>query len=118
MKNAAGGLVAIAILRGLLFGGVTCGIRVIGGEEAYALWLYRNNVQDGDYTTHHDNGEVASIQPYSNGKINGEARYFDEEGRLLRTVTYRNGIQHGPYTLYHPSGEVKEQGRYANGSKM
>ncbi|MEL6182263.1 MAG: hypothetical protein AAFS10_25120 [Myxococcota bacterium] len=105
------------LLLALVFGGLTCGVRVFVSEEIYQLWLYRNNIQEGDHTTYHDNGEVASIQPYSRGKINGEARYYDAQGRLTETVTYERGRRSGPYKLYYPNGQMKEQGRYLLGEK-
>ena len=117
-KNVVGGIgavVVILLLLALVLGGITCGIRVIGGEEAYELWLYRNGVKSGDHITRHDNGEVSSIQPYSRGKINGVVRDFDAKGRPTRRVAYKNGIQNGPYTLFHANGEVKERGEHFSG---
>lgn len=116
--GAVGGVVVLALLGAMLFGGLTCGIRVFGGEEAYALWLYRNGLRDGDRVTRHDNGEVATIEPYSNGKTNGVVRHFDAEGRLTQTITHKNGVRHGTYEIFYPSGAVKERGSYVQGERM
>ncbi|MFK7766489.1 MAG: toxin-antitoxin system YwqK family antitoxin [Mariniblastus sp.] len=120
MKTVLGGvgaLVLVVFAFGLVFGAITLGIRIFGGESAYDLWLFRNSLKTGDYITHHDNGEVSSIQPYSKGKANGEARFFDNEGNLTESFTYSSGITSGPYALYYPDGAVKEKGTYHLGSK-
>lgn len=102
----------------LLFGAVTCGIRFIGGADAYEVWLFRNNVKSGDLIQHHDNGEVASIIPYADGKSNGLGRFFDEDGVLTETVSFKRGKRSGPYTAFHPNGAVKESVEFFDSSRL
>jgi hypothetical protein len=51
----------------------------------------RDGVPDGESTSWHENGQVASQGTYRTGERVGEFIYWDEAGRVVRRETYRGG---------------------------
>ena len=52
--------------------------------------FYKNGVLDGELTTWYPNGVVKGTYPTSNGKIEGTAKYYDNEGNLSWQVYESN----------------------------
>ena len=64
---------------------------------------------------YHNNGNVALIGNYKNGKKEGEWKYYRENGKLEGIVNFKNGKQEGEWKWYHENGELKEIGNFKNG---
>jgi antitoxin component YwqK of YwqJK toxin-antitoxin module len=58
-------------------------------------------------TYYHDNGQVAQIGYFLNGKLHGEWQMFDAAGNKTAMGHYANGNKIGKWYFYE-SGTVKE----------
>lgn len=108
------------------------------GPDGYVLNTYKDGRQDGlqqqfhnnrlfsEYTmtpdgingfvkTYHSNGRPELITPFVNGKREGLAKHYDEDGHLLSEETYVNDQLNGKQTFYYPSGQPKKEAMYQNG---
>ncbi|MFL2485902.1 MAG: toxin-antitoxin system YwqK family antitoxin [Gammaproteobacteria bacterium] len=52
--------------------------------------FYKNGILDGELTTWYPNGVVKGTYPISKGKIEGTAKYYDNEGNLSWQVYESN----------------------------
>jgi antitoxin component YwqK of YwqJK toxin-antitoxin module len=52
---------------------------------------FKLGVEEGEVILYYENGTTQEIRNYSKGRLNGERKFFDEEGKLLRTETYEFG---------------------------
>ena len=71
---------------------------------------FAEGLQEGLAVTYGPNECKVSSIPHRKGKPNGEARYFDQEERLIRSLHYLDGKQQGPETTYFPDGGIAERG--------
>lgn len=46
---------------------------------------------DGKQTSWYINGRKKAVIPYKNNEMHGEARFYNEQGDLTKTIVYRNG---------------------------
>ncbi|WP_032486815.1 hypothetical protein, partial [Yersinia pestis] len=56
---------------------------------------YKNDILDGDSQKWNEQGEIVSLSPYKDGKLQGEHKYYDS-GKLLYTTMYKNDKKDGP----------------------
>ncbi|NOZ09323.1 MAG: toxin-antitoxin system YwqK family antitoxin [FCB group bacterium] len=63
------------------------------------------------------NGQLEYEASYRNGKLDGTAKHWDEDGNLLSTVEYSNGEIHGKWVLYYPNGQILQVTEYFRGKK-
>lgn len=71
----------------------------------------------GKVTTKHVNGVKASQGKVKHYKKEGEWKYWDDDGKLVKTINYKHDIEEGLYTAYYPSGQKSEEGNYTLGKK-
>ena len=55
---------------------------------------------------YHNNGNVALIENYKNGKEEGEWKLYHENGKLKTIGNYKNGKAEGKWKLYHENGKL------------
>jgi TonB family protein len=48
--------------------------------------------KSGEWKNYFDNGKLISIENYLDGKLNGEKKTLDSEGKILRSAIYENGV--------------------------
>ena len=66
---------------------------------------------------YYDNGEMKyKIQKF-NDKIDGYAKYWDNNGKLINVVNYSNGVLHGEWKEYYSNGKIKYILNYQYGLK-
>lgn len=73
---------------------------------------------DGDSTCEkswYQNGHLAEIKCFKDGKQTGEQIYFREDGSKSALLTFSNGIRHGQTYEFHPSGQIAFEGIVVNG---
>ncbi len=101
-----------------------------------------NGIKDGIQTFYHQNGQIASVTPYVDGKKEGRHKRFDSEGRLIEIRDYHNGlldglvmqrnpvldfpthkamykegVRHSKEHFFFPDGNLRKISYYINGIK-
>ncbi len=71
----------------------------------------------GRVTTKHLNGNKESSGKVKNYKKQGLWKYWDENGKLQKTITYRDDKKNGLYTEYYEDGNKSQEGNYVNDLK-
>lgn len=51
-----------------------------------------------------------------NEKLEGEWKYYDWNGSLMRVVNYKADEMHGNYTNYHSNGKIQAEYKYVDGN--
>ena len=51
------------------------------------------------------------------GKLNGKAYEYYENGKVLREEVYVNGEANGPAKSYHENGKVEYETNFVNGKR-
>jgi antitoxin component YwqK of YwqJK toxin-antitoxin module len=81
-------------------------------------------------TEYHPNGTPKLTATYKNGVLEGVAREFDEEGRIVKGVVFQEGkvVAQGivddrgrfqdTWKEFYPDGTLKAEGRYRNGNRV
>lgn len=63
---------------------------------------------DNEYNkTYYENGQLAKIGKYVNGKKEGEWKIYYKNGQLCRSGMYRDGSEIGSWDLYDDNGEFR-----------
>lgn len=70
----------------------------------------------GEKTKHHPNGQIAIVEAYSNGKLDGPTRVFRDDGSLGVEVYYRGNQRHGTLKRWYPSGQLESEEHWVNGN--
>lgn len=60
-------------------------------------------------------GKLKSSEPMVNGKIEGMAKYFHENGQVYGEIPYFNGSKHGKFKLYRADGSLEQELSYLEG---
>jgi len=61
---------------------------------------YNNGELDGEAKYYAENGKLIKSYIYKNGKLNGYSKHFDIQGNLLVEGNYRNDKKHGIWKYY------------------
>ncbi|MEP7194895.1 MAG: hypothetical protein ABI851_00130 [Saprospiraceae bacterium] len=69
--------------------------------------------KNGIYESFDKNGIPLEYATYSEGKLNGEKRLF-EEGKLYSSEMHVNDQYEGPYKVYYPNGKIQLETQYVN----
>jgi len=67
--------------------------------------------------TYYKNGVLQSEVSTSSGKLNGYARYYDDNSNLVSIASYKNNILHGMWLEYYNNGIIKYSVNYIFGLK-
>lgn len=98
------------------------------GRTYVGKWIYYHNKSDvvmieetfnskgeleGERKVFYPNGQLAEMQHYKNGKLDGVSKmYAQNDGKLINEYTYVNGELHGPAKSYDDSGQIVAEGNY------
>lgn len=63
----------------------------------------------------HENGSIARISSYENGKLDGMSTWYYDSGEVNATCNYENGKREGDYTVFRKNGKVRGIRPYADG---
>jgi hypothetical protein len=56
--------------------------------------MYKNGVPDGQWSRYDDKtGRMKESFNYVNGKLHGEHVWYDESGKIIKTVVFNNGVR-------------------------
>ena len=86
------------------------------------LLLYVFFICESCVNIHHDivyyeNGTKKYDIEYKNGKIDGNAKYWDVNGDLINVVSYNNDLFHGKWIDYYSNGNIQHSINYTFGQK-
>jgi antitoxin component YwqK of YwqJK toxin-antitoxin module len=59
--------------------------------ELLSTIIFKLGVEEGEAKLYHENGNLQEIRPYTKGRLNGERKFFDQQGILIRSETYEFG---------------------------
>lgn len=86
-----------------------------GTQKIIAEYGKLNQVLDGPYRTFQDDGKtLLEILNYKNGKLEGEGRAYDKNGRLSKKITFKAGKPHGPFEIFNENNTLAQKGALAN----
>ena len=69
--------------------------------------------ENGSWIRKWDNGTMRTKGTYEQGQLEGECKFFDEEGELIAKGPYHNGKKHGTWYYFEENKVVlKELYRY------
>ena len=66
---------------------------------------------------YYDNGNIKYDIESRNGKIDGKAKYWSDEGILINLVHYSNDLFHGEWIDFYPDGKIQHIVSYSYGQK-
>jgi antitoxin component YwqK of YwqJK toxin-antitoxin module len=81
-------------------------------------------------TEYYSNGTPKLTATYKNGQLEGVAREYDEEGKIVKGVVFKEGkpvasgivddrgLFQNQWKEFYPNGTVKAEGRYRNGKRV
>ena len=74
-----------------------------------------NKQFEGDWKYYHEDlPTVMTLEPYSNGKLNGVRKVYYKSGEIAEETSYLNGLKNGPYKSYAENGVLLEESNYKN----
>ena len=76
--------------------------------------LYENGEREGDWKFY-NNGQLAEIEPYKAGLLNGQNITYYPDGKTRSIFNYEEDKLNGKYISYNRFGQVYYQGFYRNG---
>ena len=82
-----------------------------------AKFLYYKNKEgkiEGQAQFWYENGKPELTAYYKNGKLDGTLTRYSEDGKMLTSDEYKAGVQDGISREYFPNGKVKTEMTYKN----
>lgn len=77
------------------------------------IGYYLGDEKDGQWTSFHNNGQIASTIEYDRGQVIGDMTLFYENAKLKSIYPVNNKLEPiGSYIEYYASGKVKTKGQY------
>lgn len=78
---------------------------------------YKKGKLNGIKKIFYDDGAVAEVLNFSDGKRNGNYKKFGVNEKILEDLNYKNDELHGEATFYDGLGNISIQGQYKDGLK-
>ena len=72
---------------------------------------------NGKRLVFYKNGITAEDTFYKQGKLEGEAKWYSEQNKLIKVAHYKNDELDGEYITYNKAGKVMTKGSYQNGRR-
>ncbi len=95
-----------------------CSVNAQQYSEADGLWYANTNIlYSGKLISFFPDGTKKSEYTVEQGKLNGEAIFYSQEGKILEMGFYSNGAKHGKWVRYNYSGKQLAIASYNNGDK-
>ncbi|WP_339879175.1 hypothetical protein [uncultured Algoriphagus sp.] len=90
---------------------------------------------NGDFISFYPNGKISVSGSVKNKKMDGDWKFFDENGKHISTIQYKENTEktltvrdkdgavivnngNGRFVSYYESGNMQEEGEYSNGLKQ
>ena len=79
-----------------------------------------DKIEDGPFTTYHENGQLKERGTYKNGKLDGLYVFYHENGQLWMRGSYKKGKLDGLVFVYQENGQLRKEvtGTYRLGEKI
>lgn len=78
---------------------------------------YKGGKRVGTWTVFHENGSVASIVDWRNGRLHGRNQYFLPNGTPKRDGSMVNGAREGTWSDFYDDGRIETEINYLNGMR-
>lgn len=91
-------------------------IKYESGNVKSIAWVDENGIKQGIEKFYEDNKEkkiLLAELPYENGKINGQAIYYENSKPISKT-TYKNGVIDGLVQTFYENGTLKSESLFKN----
>ena len=72
----------------------------------------KDNTRHGFHETYDSLGNLISKQTYQNGKLEGKAYFYYENGKVYEEENYENGLIVGEVLSYYKTGELEVKKPY------
>ena len=76
--------------------------------------IYHNDLRHGEYKEYYYT-TPKEIRFYQNGKLEGLAQIYYDNGKLMEEGNYKNGLREGVSKWYDQEGNLSIQYEYKNG---
>ncbi|HXS36370.1 MAG TPA: hypothetical protein VN721_06690 [Flavipsychrobacter sp.] len=83
-------------------------------KESYKV-LSKDTILFGHCIEYYRNGGVKIDESYESGKLNGSAKYYDDEDRLGKITEYKLGTMDGNSISFYPNGDTFSIYKYRMG---
>jgi antitoxin component YwqK of YwqJK toxin-antitoxin module len=70
----------------------------------------------GPFTDFDINGNKVFSGNFSNNKLEGEGKYFFEDGKVKEQGKYINGVRDSIWTFFHPNGQIEKVINFKSGT--
>jgi antitoxin component YwqK of YwqJK toxin-antitoxin module len=89
------------------------------GDEYYfgQITYWNNDSKVGTEVSYYDSGNVYSITPYVDGKIEGRNVEFFRDGSISSEKPYKNDELDGIWRTYYESGQIELEMQYVDGKE-
>jgi antitoxin component YwqK of YwqJK toxin-antitoxin module len=78
------------------------------------IYNSKDSLATGLWEVYAPNGYVVDQRPFTEGKLHGTRKIFDDSGRLQIEENYEKGEFQGPYLAYFSNGNIRVKGQYKN----
>jgi len=92
-----------------------CARKFDGFNNIYRRARTECNSGSDMHVERHSNGQIKAKGRVVNGKANGNWKFYDENGVLLRESYWVNDELNGEYKEYHSNGQINSTGRLESG---
>ncbi|MEO1574847.1 MAG: toxin-antitoxin system YwqK family antitoxin [Pseudomonadota bacterium] len=107
-------LTAFAGMRGSGAGPVVATPSQVTISPETGLRLWRGRPLTGEVQAFHDNGTLARVEPFVDGRREGRMRIWFPDGALAYSSIHRGGRRHGVTTSWWPNGRMRSQTTYVD----
>ena len=83
-----------------------------------ALEMVRNGKKNGVAMNWHQNGQRAMEGKYNDNNYHGSWLAWHQDGQLAGERNYVDGVLHGHFIQSWPTGQTRMEGNYENGSQQ
>ena len=113
-------------------GGIKNGLRITWRDEEIVAENFENDIRQGLTTYYYADSTIAKTIPFADGREEGLAREYADDGRVITLTTYKKGYivarerinrtdsegrKQGAWKFFHDNGLVSIEGRYTNDEK-
>jgi len=88
------------------------------GKTILSEEFYVDRLLEGVSKTYFENGKIAEILNYKQGKLQGNIKRYSDTGVLLDDLNYENGKRQGIAKFYNIKGKLIYTGSYKNDEKV
>lgn len=71
----------------------------------------------GEYREKHPDGQLKTLMPLTEGKIDGKVQIYFADGTLHEQRSYRKGVMHGTWITWNTKGQKLAEAQYEMGQK-